>query len=136
MGEIQQEVFMNKNNINILNIDSALVKISIDLMSEISVKNIMKKKRANQGYVYTLYRKCDNSIKIGYAKNMERKISSIQHAGYILNNFRKGSSKEIEYLKKTLEELGYTEDKNGNMFTLSSGLRSWLIKLNWPIILS
>ena len=127
---------MKKYRKNINKFDIALSHISINLMSEISIKNSMNKKIINHGYIYTLYRKLDNSIKIGYAKNIDVKRGSIENEGYILNNSRKGSFKEIEYLKKTLKELGYEVEPKGDIFTLSNDLYKWLLKLDWPIILS
>ena len=126
-----------KNKImKIATLEKALIKISFEVIGEITIKKNVTKRIINGGYIYTLYREYDNSIKIGHVKEINMKLNQIEKDGFILNNSRKGTLKEIEYLKGTLEDLGYVIDNNSNIFTLTNDLYKCLIKLNWPIAIS
>ena len=124
---------MNNKMVNISNIEKSLIKISFDVISELSIKKNITKKIIKYGYLYTLYREFDNSIKIGYTKHINKKVKLLEENGYTFNNSRKGSMNEIIYLKKTLEEMGFRKARENNEFTLTDDLLKCLIKLEWPI---
>ena len=125
---------MKNKMINILNIEKSLIKISFDVIKELSIKSKITKKIINHGLLYTVYREFDNSIKIGYTKHINKKLKLLEQEGFTLNNSRKGSKNEIIYLKKTLEEMGFRKARKNNEFTLTEDLLKILIKLEWPII--
>ncbi len=124
---------MNNKMVNIINIEKSLIKISFDVISELSINNNISKKLISNGLLYTVYREFDNSIKIGYTKHINKKLKLLEQEGFTLNNSRKGSKNEIIYLMKTLEEMGFREARKNNEFTLSDDLLKWLIRLEWPI---
>ena len=124
---------MNNKMVNISNIEKSLIKISFDVISELSINNNISKKLISNGLLYTVYREFDNSIKIGYTKHINKKVKLLEENGYTFNNSRKGSMNEIIYLKKTLEEMGFRKARENNEFTLTDDLLKCLIKLEWPI---
>ena len=124
---------MKNKMINILNIEKSLIKISFDVIKELSIKSKITKKIINHGLLYTVYREFDNSIKIGYTKHINKKLRLLEQEGFTLNNSRKGSKNEIIYLNKTLEEMGFRKERENNEFTLTDDLLKCLINLEWPI---
>ncbi len=84
------------------------------------------------GIIYTLYSDQFNSLKVGFAENvqvLEKKLSS---EALILLDMKKGNEKDLCLLITTLKELGIKYSDNF-YFKYSISLMRHLSTLGWPV---
>ena len=95
-------------------------------------KLLSNKNSLKNGIIYSLYVDKFNFIEVGYARNnriLEKKLIKEQ---FVLLDKKKGSIKELNLLKKTLNELGISPLKN-KYFKYTDKTMRYLNTLGWPI---
>jgi len=109
------------------------------LLKPIIVSNILltlhtqQRKRSKPGYLYTLCRKTDKTIKLGFTQNPKESQLYDNNMDYEILEIRSGTEREFKLLSMTLNEIGYKEDKQSSGYSYSKILIKHLALLGWPL---
>ena len=123
---------MQKLVINYLNFEKALIQPTMEIMAELSIYS----KRINNnrpGYLYTLYEKNKQEIRIGF-NSLNNKFKHLtQNSDWIMIDNRDGSVREERLIIYTLMELGFFPKGKNYDYKYSIKLIRYLEILGWPI---
>ena len=100
-------------------------------VSELSLYESKRKKSI--GYIYTLYKITDQTVKIGFTKYIDIFRINIENQGYTLIEERLGSEREVNIIRDTLKELGFKPIDSFNIYKYSPILFRHLDILGWPV---
>ena len=116
---------------NYLRIETALVEPV--MQSLIDLANFRHKSKNNlDGLIYTLYNQSKTAIKLGFLNDKYLSKEMIEGDGYLIVASRKGSAREMQLLKSTLLELGFTPMNLLEDYNYSIELIKYLRILGWP----
>ncbi len=103
-------------------------------MMEMVTLTLLKKRKNCQleDYIYTLYRRSNNEIKIGYYNNINSLKELLNNQEYEVLDKRPGSKRESDLLKITLKEIGYVDVLSKGCYEYTNRLISHLNFLGWP----
>ena len=117
---------------NYIKFDEAMVAPITEVIVGLSIYEQSKRQQAI-GYIYTLYKKDNNMVKIGFLEANYKIELITENSDWIMIETRSGSKREEKLLKSTLIELGFHPGNRGDDYVYSRKLIKYLKTLGWPI---